>query len=396
MDNCSERCTKNDQQINLLNVTGVEIDAFGRQRISQPFTLFDSHNRYGPDEQFFSNTSGGSTITYNALDSTVYLNLGSNVSEAVRQSKEYFDYQPGKSLLIMTTFKLAPKSSNIIQRVGYFDQQNGIFLELNDKLYIVLRKNGTETKVEQTQWNNDTMNGLGPSKAMLDITKVQLFWMDIEWLGVGTVRTGFLIDGRMVPVHYFHHANMSTSVYIKSAHLPVRYEISGSGSGSLHQICSTVISEGGYEPRVPLVYQQVGTTKDNGITLATAGQLYPVLSLRATDNSAIITLKSMNLVVTSADSVTWYLILNPVIQTPSWVNHSQSNLIQVDTSSTTVSGGTIVFQSIVQQRDQFDFSSEYNIKIGAKSFTESDVLTLAAAGFSPNLKVAAVVGWSEL
>ena len=398
MDNCTggrSHCEP-PAKTNLLNASTVDTDAFGRQRVSTPYTLFDSQNRFGLDPQFFSNLLGNVSITFS--NSEVGLNILSNTyGQVVRQTKYSYAYQPGKSLLVMTTFRMASKEESIVQRIGYFNSTNGIFLEQSDKLYIVIR-NGTETKVEQSLWNYDTMNGLGPSKAVLDMSKVQLFWMDIEWLGVGTVRTGFLIDGKLVPVHYFHHANYVTSVYTLTAILPVRYEISGSSPATLKQICSTVISEGGYEPKTPLYYYQVGTTNANSINLGTAGQLYPILSLKLKSAylGAIVTIRELNLVVTSADSVTFYLIRNGTVNTNVWVNHQTSNIVQVNTDATSISGGEILLSKIVSQRSDVSFTSDNNNRIGAKSLTESDVLTLAAAGFSPNLKVSAIVSWTEL
>ena len=100
------------------------------------------------------------------------------------------------------------------------------------------------------------------ANAFLSITGFVI--IDYEWLGVGRVRVGFIIDGLIKYCHYFNHSNDDTftSVYMSSPNLPLRYDIQSDGTnpGELDHICSTVISEGGIE--------QTGTLRsvDNGTT----------------------------------------------------------------------------------------------------------------------------------
>jgi hypothetical protein len=58
----------------------------------------------------------------------------------------------------------------------------------------------SETVVPQTNWNIDKLDGTGISGITLDISKAQILWMDIEWLGLGTVRIGFVINGNLFTV----------------------------------------------------------------------------------------------------------------------------------------------------------------------------------------------------
>ena len=96
------------------------------------------------------------------------------------------------------------------------------------------------------------MDGTGPSGETLDLSKSQILLIDMEWLGVGKVRVGFVIDGIVYYVHEFLHANRDLAgVYMSTANLPVRYEIeniaAAASATDLVQICSSVISEGGFE-----------------------------------------------------------------------------------------------------------------------------------------------------
>ena len=109
-----------------------------------------------------------------------------------------------------------------------------------------------DTRISQSEWSDDTLDGFGKSGYAVDETKANIGIIDLEWLGVGRVRCGFVMDGRIIYTHEFNNANNIETVYMTRASLPVRYEVisdaSATTSSSLVQICSTVISEGGYEP----------------------------------------------------------------------------------------------------------------------------------------------------
>ena len=375
-------------------------DAFGRLRISNPYTLFDSQNRYFLNSKFFSYTVDGASIDYSSNESTVYLNIstGSN-AYALRETKHVFEYQPGKSLLILNTFVFNQKKSNLVQRTGYYGQLNGIFLELSDDVYIVKRNNGVDTKVSQANWNGTTL-------CQLDITKAQIFWIDIEWLGMGNVRAGFIINGKYVTCHTFRHANYVTNVYMTTACLPLRYEIYNTGTTSsnstMKQICSTVISEGGYEPRLPLFSQLNSNVAVGFPTLTVAGKLYPLVSVRLTSNTldAIVTIKQMDFIVATKDSIRWVLVLNPTLTGANWVPHRTSNLVEVDITSTDMTGGTEVNSGLVLESGTGVIdSSSFNHQIGryiSNGVYTSDVFTLAASGFSASAQVGAMISWSQL
>lgn len=393
---------------------GPMTDAFGRLRVSQPYTLFDSHQRYQLDDNFVSNTVNGGTITYLSNQSSANLSVTSTLgSFAARETKWIFPYQPGKSQLALTTFCMAPKTTGLLQRVGYFGSDNGIFFELSDDLYMVQRSNVsgtiTDTKVAQTNWSWDVLNGYGVSGYTLDITKTQIFWTDIEWLGVGNVRTGFVINGQILIAHVFQHANYLKQVYMTTANLPIRYEIKNTDSipvSNLTQICSTVISEGGYEQPYRLFSNIAAVTR-----VMTAGTWYPVLSLRLAPGrlDAVAQVKQVDVVMTTTDTLHWALWSNVVSLTGSnWVAHGYSQNIQIDQSATamTTTGAIQVAAGFVSGTNQAAAPialqlSRYYSQIGRDSFTQtSRVFTLATysvtgvGGGGAGLQ--ALLSWNEL
>ena len=295
-----------------------QLDAFGRLRVSQPHTLFDSQQRFGLDRSFVSNTASGGSISFIPTQSSANLTVvNTSGSYAARETRYVFKYQPGKSQLSMMTFVMAPQSSgNLRQQVGYYGAENGYFLQLTDQLYICERSNVTGTvthsNVAQSSWNGDKLNGSGASTISLDMTKSQIFFLDIEWLGVGSVRTGFVINGQFIVAHTFHHANIVPNAYITTASLPVRYEIqalssSAPATSNLTQICSTVISEAGYTEPLTL-FSNLAT-----FTSLTVGTSWiPLISIRLDPSrlDSIAIMKQIELVLTTADTLQWALWSN--------------------------------------------------------------------------------------
>lgn len=367
------------------------LDAFGRLRISEPYTLFDAQNRYEINNKFYSNVTGNASVTYISSESTVLLTVGTTQGNIIRESKNVFAYQPGKSLLILNTCIMS-SSNSCTQRAGYFNNSNGVFLERasNGTVHMCVRNNGNDTRVSQSSWNTNKLPGL-------DLTKAQIFWIDIEWLGVGSVRTGFVIDGVFMTAHVFHHANKISSVYMTTAILPVRYEISGT-SGSMKQICTSVISEGGYDQRLPLYTQIRGTTSVSTLNLVSAGTVYPVMSIRLVSGrfDSLVMLKFIDMVTTTNDIVTWYVYLNSTLTDALWVPHTNSTNVEVDVSATAISGGTVIFSGYLSQKATIQVpTSDINFSLGRTNLA-SDVLTLAASGFTPNLNVGGMLSWIEI
>lgn len=342
---------------NRLTATGTATDAFGRMRVSNPLTLFDSFHRYQENDKFVTSTSGTANTEYKVNESAIDMNVNTaSGDKCYRESKRVFAYQPGKSLLILSTFAFNTPKTNLRQRVGYFNGNNGAFLE-NDGTtnYIVLRSYVTgsvvETKIPQSQWSIDKFDGTGASsqsghvgRGVLDVSKTNIFWIDIEWLGVGDVRCGFVVDGLFHPAHIFHNDNVNTTTYMTTAILPVRYEIENTGTtasaSKLKQICSTVISEGGYslEGRSRSVSIPITTPKD----LPTAGTFTPIISIRLKDSfkDAIAVLKDIEFFgVTNNTSYRYKVVIGGTLTGASWVSAATDSPIEYDLTASAISGG---------------------------------------------------------
>jgi hypothetical protein len=374
---------------------GTGADAFGRLRVSEPFTLFDSQNRYQKDPHFAESTATGGSTTFVSDESTVDMDVTtSSGSKVVRQSYRVFPYQPGKGLLVLATFVMNTPKENLRQRVGYFSTDNGVFFQVNNTTTsFVLRTNTSGTPsdtrtVNQADWNGDKLDGTGPSGYTLDTSKAQILWMDFEWLGVGSVRCGFIINGEYILCHTFNNANDLNKVYMTTAILPVRYEIENTGAtasaSKLKQICCSVISEGGYQQKAALTWaRQITATTGIGTSFV------PLVSIRlkSTTLGAVVIPNGLSFMPTSAsDYFEIALIKNPTLTGASF--SSLSNNVEYDTAATALTGGEIVrsdyTSSGVLSSTAVNQPSDYNfaLQLGVNLSGTSDIYTLAVRTIS--------------
>jgi hypothetical protein len=406
-----------------LSPSGTMTDAFGRLRISTPLTLFDSSHRFADNGLWVTaNTAGNSSFSFVENQSTVDMTVGTTANaEVIRETTKVFSYQPGKSLLIMNTFAMEPPKANVRQRVGYFGTSNGIYLE-NDGTtnYLVLRSNTsstvTETRVSQSNWNIDKFDGTGYSSQSgglehsggLDVSKTNIFWMDIEWLGVGDVRCGFVVDGKMVPAHIFHNDNRNTVPYMTTATLPLRMEIKNTGvtasNSTLSQICSTVISEGGYQ-----LYgsqQAVQTPITAPVDLPTAGTFYPVVSIRlkTTRLDAIIILTALSILGISNAYYNWQVRAGANTSGGgTWVSAGDNSAVEYKIDGGSVTGGRVLASGFTGATNQasapIDILKEalFKFQLERNGLTNTPYeLTLVAAASFNGADIYGSMDWEEI
>jgi hypothetical protein len=391
--------------------SGATSDAFGRLRVSEPFTLFDTNSRYYDHNQFSSDISGTANVVYVEAQSSFQLNVGNaNGDSVIRETMKVFPYQPGKSQLTLLTFCMNTPKTNLRQRAGLFGADNGVFFE-NDGTYnyMVIRSGstGVEERVRQDAWNGDRLNGAGgannPSGITLYPNRTQIYYADVEWLGVGNVRVGFIINGAYILCHTFQHANQTgnTKVYMTTATLPIRYEITNTGAtasaSQLTQICSTVISEGGYNSFGTTQTAGTGTTT---VRLSNSGTYYPIVSIRLapTRLDSIVLPRQIDVLSPTVNYYRWVLLQNPTLTGATWAGTSPTGTVQYDLAATALSGGIEIQSGYASARELSILSSVdfFQFQLGRTLAGVSDVVTLAIAATANNADVLAELGWQEL
>jgi len=395
-----------------------QLDAFGRLRVSSPMTLFDSSHRYRDNNLWSTLSANGGSVSFNASQGLMELNVTNTAgASAIRETTKVFSYQPGKSLLVMNTFVMASSATNLRQRVGYFGDQNGIYFQLDDgNISIVKRSIVTgsivDSVISRSNWNGDKLDGTGSSGLVLDITKAQIIWTDIEWLGVGTVRVGFCINGQFIVCHSFHHANIIDSTYITTASLPLRYEIinkaaTTGGSKTLKQICSTVISEGGYELRG--LQQAVSIPITAPRTFAVAGTFYPIISIRLKNSpdrlDGIVILTALSILGQgNGINYNWQVKASGVTTGGDWVDAGVDSAVQYNITGTSYAGGRILASGFLNASNQaspnLDILKEalFKFQLERNNLTKTpfELTLVAAADTTNNSGMFASMDWEEI
>lgn len=407
-----------DANVVISGFSGATADAFGRLRVSEPYTLFDTQARYYDHGQFASNVTGTGNVVYVQNQSSYQLNVGTASGDSVlRETLKPFPYQPGKSQLTLNTFCFNTPKTNLRQRVGLFDANDGVFFE-NDGTYnyFVIRSGstGVEERVRQDAWNGDQLTGAGgatnPSGITLYPQRTQIMFADVEWLGVGSVRVGFVINGAYIICHQFNHANQSgnTKVYMTTATLPIRYEITNTGTTAgnsmMTQICSSVISEGGFQlsgsgnPRA--ASHLIGTP----VRLPNDQSFKPLIAIRlkSTNLNAVVIPIAYTIVPVSQSFFQYRIYKKAITSGGSWVSSAADSSVEYNLAPTALVSGDIAEQSFLNSTNQssgaptqtgFDF--EYQLEREPFNGVAYEYVIMAATT-GTNQDVYASIEWQEI
>lgn len=439
---------QNDSISSFNNQNEYKVDAFGKLRVSEPLTLLELKFPYLPSDvsgntnyltnnlMVYQTTSGtgSSVIPTTNSNCILALNNSSSNSYVISQSRNYTNYQSGKSLLfkasgIMDYGMVQAGSNNSIgvkSRIGYFDSNNGIYFEYiadgngTGQMHICMLSSGIiTTNISQSNWNIDPLDGTGTSGTKLDFTKTQLYIIDIEWLGVGRVRFGFYLYGKIYYCHEIPNINVLNFPFISSPNLPIRYQIINSGisssSGYLMQICSTVISEGGYNP----VGKPFSIALTTGVQLNNSTAETPILMIKGANTSTNgynyyhqpIIPTSINVLDNTSNNILLFRIRiykdgNTPYPTITWLNVDALNsIVQYSTSFSggfSTTGSVIAYNGLFSGRGNIvlanltDIFDSKVLTLSSNALNQSDILVLTVQALSgTNSTIWGDINWNE-
>ena len=251
-------------------------DILGRLKVSVHQNVYEADFEYGTQPlRWEPLTVGSGSVAAIPSSGGVRMRVGNTAGDvALRQSRPYHRYQPGKTMFMATGLQLGPATPGQVQRVGFFDDLNGVFFEQSIPtqtnpfgMYAVVRSdvNGVvnETRVGLDSWNGDIMN-----VRQLDFNRIQMFWIEYGWYGAGATRFGFWIDGEPVIAHQTGWGNYNNTVnstgpqttpWARTGNLPVRYEIRNlsavtPATSDMYHYGVSVIVEGGRDEQRGFTY----------------------------------------------------------------------------------------------------------------------------------------------
>lgn len=418
---------------NIQVISGVNgnSDAYDRLRVSEPNSLFQIHHVFGKEADFIDEiTSGSGTSTYNTNSYIQMALADSGTGKVIRQSFEYVPYQLGKSKIMFFTGVMETSGgvTNSVSRIGSFDSTtektdvsgtgNGHFFELDGTtMYVVERLNDSDTRVAQSSWNVDILDGNGSSALTVsDWSKAHLFVIEIQWLGVGCVKMGLYINGIFREVHRFNHSGIGSpsssgiqTPYVKYAKLPIRYEISSSSAvnSEMRMICSCVMTEGRFNP----IGNLYSASNISAIAISSSSTFAPIISIRLKEtepyNRMNLVAKSLNVINTSGGSgnfLHYRLFILPnsdALTGASWTDEDSDNSsaeFDVSASAVDVSSSIHITSGYIEKGGHitFNFDITERPKIYSSITGKSKVLCLAGVKVSSNCSAYATIDWIEI
>lgn len=396
-------------QVNIAFADSPMIDAFGRMRVSEPTTIFDSKQVFDKQPLFWDDqeTSGGGTgSAHSTAEAATTISVSATTAGTrVRQTFRRFNYQPGKSHLVLVTFGEFKPRSGITKRVGYFDENNGLFFESSEGTWNVVRRTkvdgtATDNLVAQNDWNIDPMDGTGPSGKTLDYEMTQIGFIDIEWLGVGRVRLGWVVDGAICYCHEFLNANNLETVYMSTPNLPLRYEIANDGTGqadTFMTICSSVISEGGIENTGIL---RSASTANTQVDANAADTLYAVIGMRLKSAyiGTTVELERLSMLAETNDDFEWGVYWNPTVDGTFTYSDQTNSAVQIAKGATanTASGGYLLDGGYASADFPLSASLQNALILGSSISGTVDSIVLCVRPIGSNSDIQATLTWREL
>lgn len=394
---------------------GANLDAFSRLRTSNPEGVFDAQLTYNiPSLVFESVTNGsGAAVAHDATNRCATCTFSSTTTggKAYLQSYEFCRYQPGKSQMAFVTFNFIEKVANCLKFAGYSDGTNGIELQQSGTTVQVAllsnTTNGNQT-ITQANWNLDPMDGTGPSGITLDLTKVQIFIIDFQALYVGRVRVGFDIDGSVVYVHDFLHANRIAYPYAANVNRPIRCGMTCTGtvSTTMRFVCCSVISEGGQEDVGAYSFSQEGTVTAGSGTRTHMLSLRPKTTFNSITNRIKFVLDSIDFIVTGNNPVLWDISIGQAISGTTTFADVNTNYFGFEFNTAgTLSGSPVVtvLQGYCNSTNQSrgtvskNLSQKYPITLDAAGAVRANgTVTVSATGLGGTSACRVVLNWKEI
>lgn len=351
-----------------------------------------------------SATSGGATESFHASKRIAELTVPTTSGAYVyRQTRKRFRYYPGRAVQASMTFNPNGTQANIRKRFGYFDVNDGMFLEFNGTdIRFIVRTSGSGAPVDsivipRSSWY-DPLDGTGPSGQTIDFTKTIFMMIEFLWQGAGYVKLSFLQGRRQliaVERNFFGSINGITEPYIANPTLPFRVEIENTATSTgttIGHICSAL------RVYVDNLIEGIPVAINNGI-IGKSVTNTPVLSLRVRSSTPtrLIELTSADCFIGGNNTAYVNIYLNPTLTGAVWTQMGSCS--EYDISATSFTGGALIGSGIIRGNTPISLSNlipYINNVLGEDINGVKDIVTIVVQSFSGTITANATLEWKEI
>ena len=332
---------------------GIAIDAtksvFGNLLVDEPFPVVQKEFSYTLNTQMISTTiTGSGTVTQGSSFANIASGAATN-SSALLTSKRTLRYRPGQG--VRTTFGciFGTAVAGNTQIAGVGNGNDGLFFGYNGTTFGILYQNaGVQTWINKTSWNIDKMDGTGLSGVNLDPTKGNVYLVQFQWHGFGTIR--FWIEetttGRFHEVHRIQYANANTVASIANPYFSF-YAQSANTTNNTNIIMRLSAFASMNEGIAKTLGPRFGVDNSKSLNSSSNNALVTIrvkTTFNSITNKIAIHLRDISASTDARQAVVTFVRNATLGGVPSFNDvNTNDSVVQFDTAATSVTGGVILF-----------------------------------------------------
>ena len=391
--------SNSSQVINIIEPNTVKVvnsvkDTLDVSITAQKKSIICLKSFHGLNNQNIVSTTGNGTVTaYSEVTSEIELNVSTSSDTSKIRSKKRGYYIAGFVSQCGVAMRL-PSGLDTTQvlKFGYFDNSNGYYFKVTSTEFSVCILNDyIETEITRNNFNQNRLDGTEQNGITLDLSKGNIFRIDFTWYGYGNVNFGVIQTNSNLEQKLFqlHKYDVIGRTSCKNPNLPINV----SSSAGTSNVSKSVFIGG----RQYSIIGNVERSLSNSMyylhnSSGTLNVLKPLFSFRYKSNCKSFCAEINKIFGTVNTNAIIQIIQNPTLNSPSFGTNSyiESSCLDIDSSSTTVSGTVIETYLIIQDRP-IDIESKYELY-------EDYTYTIAWKVLDNNLvgnKLSLQVNWME-
>ena len=308
---------------------------------------------------YSTSVTGAGTVTAPAQTDPAYAKIATTTASgdlAVLQTKRFLIYQPFRTHILTMGMILGQGKTNLVKRFGQFSNFNGWYFEQSgSNFYVGYRNNSFEvsgtidTKIERASWNIDKLDGTGPSGLDIDtdLHNALTFYIEFVWHGTQGIIWGIQYFDRQFAVHRLIWSTTANKPFVRSALLPVRYEMENTGavaSASTWFVGPNSFNIEGGEERKGQRFTASNATTSKLVNNTTTPTLILAVRPKEFFNSVRNrgTIIPLEYSVLTDNDIFVEILIQSIVTGGTWISVDNTSISEYNTTFTSISGGYVV------------------------------------------------------